>query len=408
MRRVAFWLSVLTAFTIPWEAVVVFEGVGTIGRLLAVAAGGVWLVCVLISGRIRRPGLFHAFAAAFFLWNALSLFWSVDANLTLDRVLGYARMAALVALVWDLYRTREAVETALQAVVLGTVVPIASTIMNFLSGVQSDWGRYSATGDNSNTTATVIALALPIALYLTTRSAPDPWRRGLRWLNYAIVACGLFAIGLTATRFAAIMTLPTLFYAIQSRASARQSSIVVGAAIIAATLAAVVFLLPEESIGRLSTTAESVRSGDLTGRTVIWDHAFGTWYDHPVIGVGSGAFRKIVEPVFGRARSAHNSYLGVLAETGAVGLALLAILLAIAVEQAWRKSPEEAAFWLTLLLCFGIANLALTIIHTKMTWLLLSLNAAVVARERSPAPSSAPPRHHQLLRPVANEAPVSG
>lgn len=377
MRAVAFWLSILMIFVMPWEAAIGVSAVGTTSRLIGAAAGGFWVLTFLLGGRIRQPGAFHVAAGAFFLWNAVSVFWTVDADLTLNRSLAYLRMAALTLLVWDLYRTPAEIRLGLQAYVLGLIVPIGSTIFNFTSGVQSDWGRYSGVGDNANTTGIVIALGMPLAMHLASHRSNLRDRRWIsQLLNYGIVATGLFAIGLTATRFAAIMTLPAILFALSTWSRLRVGSRILLAIVLGGTLLLASHLLPEESVERLGNAVEDATEGDMTGRTVIWKSAFETWLDHPIAGVGSGAFRRTVEPAFGRGVEVHNSFLAVLADTGLVGLALLGLLLAISLSIAAGQPRPEARFWLTVLIVLGLGNLAMTFIHVKSTWFLLSLNAA--------------------------------
>ncbi|KPJ79470.1 MAG: hypothetical protein AMS19_11150 [Gemmatimonas sp. SG8_23] len=377
LRAVAFWLSILMIFMIPWEAALVVSSVGSISRLIGAAAGGFWLLTVVVAGRIRRPSGFHVAAAAFFLWCAVTQFWTIDPDLTLERSLAYLRMAALTILIWDLYRTPAQINLGLQAYVLGTLVPIGSTIFNYLSGVQSVWGRYSATGDNANTTGIVIALGMPLAMGLAGHGSSPTGRRWiLQLLNYGIVAVGLFAIGLTATRFAAIMTLPAFLLALSAWPRIKPGSRMLLALVLVGALLLIPRLLPEHSVQRLGNAVEDATEGDLTGRTVIWKYALETWFEHPIAGVGSGAFRRAVEPIFGREVAAHNSFLAVLAETGLVGLLLLGLVLSVSLSQAAGRSRLEARFWLTILIVLGLGNLAMTFIYVKSTWLLLSLNAA--------------------------------
>lgn len=377
MRRAAIHLSILTIFAVPWEAAVVLSGVGTVSRLIGAAAGALWLLTVLSTGGVRRPTGFHLAAGAFFLWNVASQLWTIDPDLTLERAGAYARMAALTLMIWDLFRTRAEIRAGLQAYVLGTIVPIASTILNYLQGVQSEWGRYSGTGDNANTTGIVIALGIPLAMRLATDGARNS--RG-RWawqvLNYAVVAFGLFAIGLTATRFAAFMTLPAFLFALSAWSRMKRSSRVLLALVLVGGLLAIPRLLPEVSVQRLGNAVEDATAGDLTGRTIIWDHAIDVWLEHPLLGVGSNGFRRAVELELGRARDPHNSFLSVLADTGIVGFALLMLVLLVSVSRAARQPGLDGRFWLTVLAVLGLGNLAITFVHVKATWLLLSLNVA--------------------------------
>ena len=83
MRRVAFWLSLIPIFTMPWEAIIVFPGVGTITRSLGMLLTGFWLLTVLVTARFRRLEPVHGIILLFFLWGFVSFFWTMDPDRTL-------------------------------------------------------------------------------------------------------------------------------------------------------------------------------------------------------------------------------------------------------------------------------------------------------------------------------------
>jgi hypothetical protein len=64
----ALWLFV---FSVPWERVVVINGVAIGTRLTGALALGLALFTVVISGRVRRWRVFHLLGLSFVLWSVV-------------------------------------------------------------------------------------------------------------------------------------------------------------------------------------------------------------------------------------------------------------------------------------------------------------------------------------------------
>lgn len=206
----------------------------------------------------------------------------------------------------------------------------------------------------------------------------------LRIVNLACIPLALFTILLTASRMALFTAIPGLLFILGSFTRLKLSSrILIFAALIGAAFA-LQAQIPESSIDRLTTTASSIGERDLGGRYAIWDEAMTLFLEHPILGVGSGAFAEAAEEA---QQVVHNTFLSVVVENGMIGFALFIIMLTLAVYQAVRKPLWGYGLWVTVLLVWAIGASALTLERTKLTWLFLSL--VVVAgslgneRERS-------------------------
>ena len=86
LRRIAYVLLLATIVTIPIEDVIRLPGLGTIARLFGLAAFSAWALSAFVSGKMRKPDLFHVFVYGLVLWVGLSLFWSLDAGTTIARI----------------------------------------------------------------------------------------------------------------------------------------------------------------------------------------------------------------------------------------------------------------------------------------------------------------------------------
>ena len=169
MRRVAFWLSLVLIFMIPWENSITVGSLGTLARVTGILAAAVWVGAVLVTGRFRKPHLFHMVVYLFVLWNVVSVFWSFGVQETVQRIKTYFQLVVLIWIIWDLYTTPEALKAGLQAYVLGACVAIGSTVGNYLAGnAFYDYAlrRYTGAGLNANDLALILALGLPTAWHL--------------------------------------------------------------------------------------------------------------------------------------------------------------------------------------------------------------------------------------------------
>ena len=372
MRTVTFWFSLILIFMIPWENSVTIAGLGTLTRLAGLAVAAFWGVTVVVTGRFRKPHPFHVAVYLFVLWNVVSALWSLGVEETVARLQTYFQLAALVWILWDLYTTPAALKAGLQAYVLGAYVTVGSTVANYFAGIEISaysGGRYAGAGLNANDLALILALGLPVAWHLAVSAGNSKKSDVLRLANYVYIPAALFAILLTGTRAALFAIVPTLLFILGTLTRLKFSSRVLIFAVLIGALFALQPLVPQTSFDRLATTGTSIGASDLGGRANIWREGIAVFSEYPLLGIGSGAFRTVVES----GTVAHNTFLSVLVEVGIVGFALFGIILAIAVCQAVHQPTGHSRLWLTVLLVWAAGVSSLTWEHTKPTWLFLGL-----------------------------------
>jgi O-antigen ligase len=344
------------------------------------------------TGKIRKIGLFHVFLFLFFLWNGISILWSIDVDSTLIQIITFAQMAIFCLMLWDLCTTRPAIRAVLQAYVLGLAILIVSTVADFIASIGTDfalYGRYSASGNNANTTGIYLAMGLPMAWYLAMSAGKGKIMLMLRLVNYVYIPVIMFTIILTATRFAVIMSLPAFLFGLGTLNKLKPISRILIFVFLTAAVVQLSSMIPQASLQRLGTMDDEFQKGDFNDRTELWERGIDIWHDHPILGVGSGGYNEAVAPIYGRPRSVHNSFIAILAELGIIGMGLFGLILVTAIFQAWRHPTIlDAWFWLTVLITWGLGNLALTWTYSKPTWLLLSLLAASASLYRQSDMSS--------------------
>jgi O-antigen ligase len=372
MRRIAFWLSLMLVFTIPWENAITLGELGTLARAIGILSAGFWAGSALVAGRFRRPHLFHMIIFFFVLWNIASFFWSTGSDETVQRIKTYGQLGILAWMLWDLYTTPKALTAALEAYILGAYVAIGSTILNYLEGKKIsvyEEGRYAGSGLNAGDLALILALGLPVAWYLATSGSNDRRHRFLKLLNYAYLPASIFAMTLTASRMALFATIPVILYIGGTFKRLKPSYRILILISLIGCLFALGPYVPQPTLDRLATTGDSIVKGDLGGRGRLWAASIAIFYEHPLLGGGSGVLRmpKLLGSV------AHNTFLSVLTELGLIGLLLFSMILAIAARGALKQPTSLSRLWLTVLAVWAIGASTQTWEFTKQTWFFLSL-----------------------------------
>ncbi len=373
MRKVAFWLSLLLLFTVPWENSVIIGNLGRVSRVMGLFVAAFWFGTVLATGKIRQLRPFHLLIFLYFFWSGTSVLWSIDQNATLNRILTYVQLIGFSWLLWDLYTTQSAVRAGLQAIVFGSYVSAIDTVSNYLAGIsRGSTPRYAASGFNANGLAMILVLGLPIAWYLAVSASrtEDKLSKILKVVNYAYIPLAVFAILGTGSRTALISMVPVFWFIIGGSTRLRVVEGFFASLFLAGALFFLQPIIPQTSIERLSTTKSELTEGDLSGRRLIWAAAMEVFQERPLLGSGGGSFKTAVDY---KGKAPHNTYLGILVETGAIGLTLFIIIIAASIYHVRYQPRWEATLWLTLILVWAVSGTTLSWELKKHTWLFLNM-----------------------------------
>jgi len=379
------WLFV---FAVPWQDMLVFPGLGTLSRLLGMAAIGAMALHVLIRGRVRALLGFHWVLFGYLCWVVLSTFWAVAAQVTVwTSVKTLLQIFVMMWVIWEATPTPARLTSLLQAYVLGAYVAAGSTIFNYATGaVLTDaYGRYAASGFDPNELGCLLALALPMAWYLAARAASG----FQRWLNRAYFVAGTLAILLTASRGALLATIVALFVVPWTLTQLRGGVRVAAVVILLGAGAAAVRFVPAFAFERLSTTRSEITQGTLNHRLQIWSKGIQAVPARPLHGYGPAGWY----PAIGLDQAPHNTYLSILVEEGLIGLLLYLAILTVVLERLFRLHTFERRVGLTMLATLAVAMTPLGWAGHKASWLVLALLAGlsdVLAPGRSSAVPSRP------------------
>lgn len=384
MRRATRCLLWLFVFSMPWD-VVALPAIGTISRLLGIAAVGAGVLTTVAETRFRRPGVIFWLALAFTVSSVLSLFWTISDAATLGRAWTYAQLLGIVWIVWEFARTGEDQQSLLVAFSLGAFVPVADLLRNFNAGVPSlDDIRYSAGGFNANDLGLTLVLGIPMAWQLLLNC-----RGAVRFMAsiYCLVApVGVLLTGSRAAFLAGIVAVSIIPLTLPRRSL--RSFLTVSTVLVVAAAATLV-VVPAQNWARILTIQQEIGvGGTFTGRVDIWRAGWSVFLERPVLGVGAGAFESAVNPLLNAATASHNVPLAVLVEQGIVGFAIFAALLGACAWIVVGLPPPERKLWSVLMLSWLVGVMSLSWQYRKLTWLLFGLlaaqGAAVMGRRQGP------------------------
>lgn len=131
---------------------------------------------------------------------------------------------------------------------------------------------------------------------------------------------------------------------------------------------------------RLTTTTVDLENPEAKQRRGLWEVALRTWKENPWVGVGRGNYGLGAGGEAQAIGFAHNTYLGLLAETGIVGFITYAL---VVVAMAWPTflaatsyGHAKASLLLAALLVIALAGVTINIENYRGLWMLLALMEA--------------------------------
>ena len=383
LGRLAFGSLWLLVFAIPWEDAITIPGFGTSVRAIGMVTTGVGVLAILENGRIRRPAVGHFLLALFVLVAAVSYMWSLYPAGTLVQVSTYVQLLTMVWLIWDLAARSEEQVQLMQAYVLGTFVSGIDTIYQFLTHQESVYQRYAGTNLNPNDLGLMMALSIPISYYLLLQS-----RGKMVWVYRLQLSIAGTTVILTASRGATLATIVALVIVPLTFGSLTESQKVAAVLTLVLLVTAVLLFAPQTSWERLATVPAELASGTLNKRTQIWSAGWEIFREHPLLGIGTNAFRVmvsrvLVEPIgseeLSPAPPAHNTFLSVLVEQGVVGFVLFCTLLGWLAFSIGAMPPPLRQVWEVCSAVWVVGVSGLTWEMRKPTWFFFGLLMAQAA-----------------------------
>lgn len=394
MSRAAFLALWCFVFVLPLDVLADLPVVGSIPRLVGLLASIIGIVHILARRSVRPLTWFHVFAGLFVLWAGVSSFWSIDPETTRTRFLTYLQLLVLVWLVWEIAWTSERVRALLQAYVLGASGAAIATIANYALGIggavsgfimtggKGETVRFMGLNQDPNELGLILALAVPMAWYLSLAPASPP--RRFRWLWGLYLPLAFTGILLTASRGAVLAALVALAIVPWTQRYLRLRTVAILVAFAIGSVALAVSVVPATSLDRILSTRADVEAGFFGGRIHIWQAAVDVAREHPLVGVGAGAFQAAIAPRLPRPMASHQTWLEILVEQGLLGLLLFVAMLVAAVRPVRALPRLERRVWIVLLASLAIGSLSLHLGYRKYSWFVLALLAPQAAQRFAP------------------------
>jgi O-antigen ligase len=372
MRRLAWGVLLVFAFTVPWEHSLEFpEPFGSPARLAGILLLLVGIPAVLEAGGLRAPGPLQWLTLAFFLWFFASLLWSIDVVTTAEKLRAYFQEMMAVWLLWEFAASTAELRAVVRALVAGCVLLALLTLADFRSAeaLAAEQIRFAAYGQDPNDVARFLDLGLPLAAWL----ARSEERRILRWLALGVLPLGVFAALLTASRggFLALLVALAGCAGILLHRRGRMTT----AIFFLLPVFAVVFwrMIPAETIERLRTIPEQLNGGDFNQRMNIWDSGWQAFLRAPWLGSGGGTFTLAAGLL--PTDTAHNTMLTLLVTGGLCAFILAMAIVVVAIASASAAQGGLRVALLTALAVWGLASMAATVEESRFTWVLLGIAA---------------------------------
>ncbi|MBI2424403.1 MAG: O-antigen ligase family protein [Candidatus Hydrogenedentes bacterium] len=238
----------------------------------------------------------------------------------------------------------------------GLLAPLLPSFAHYDQAMYSVFGNQDALGS-------YIVLALPFLIRaIFENSAVPAWRTFIRWILFALLLSALILSGARSAWLAALGGMGALFWAASPAGRVKLGY----AAVAAGLLAAVIIFAVPEVYQKLSGSLESTDAG-VRGRLWFWAGAIRMIGDHPILGVGPGAYA-YWSPLYQGAAAQqgghyhnelltlhpHNDMLELLATCGAAGV-LAGVICVMKLRNRVRRDTELAAFGVTALM-IGLTN----------------------------------------------------
>lgn len=331
----------------------------------------------------RSPVLVAALGFAVVLLLATALHNNGQAGL--DVLLRYAGFLGVLFVLADAMRGGGLrPERLAQVYVVACAVAASCGLLTFAVGADRRVG--GPIGDPNDFAFFLLpAVALGIAVRRTTRR---------RWPWDLATVVVLVAVGGTLSR-GALVGLAAMVVVAVVTGMVRMRSAVALTAVVAAVTGLVALTFPALVSVSLQQK-DFVAQQNVSERLDLWTAAAAMTVEHPVLGMGPGAFAlhhgdfltSLPDDVNHPLDVAHNTWLELSSELGVLGLVAFLTMLAVAFGQAWsvrRRDPVAAA------VCAGLVGTAVaatfvTEQYYLPLWLLCALAVGVAARPRTDVP----------------------
>lgn len=343
---------------------------------------------------------------AFLAWMALSQLWADSASESLDALFRISLNVLLVLIVFTAVRKPSHAIGVVAAFVAGATLAAVYGLLFVTPEGSEEAARLAGGLDNPNELATILVATLALSLGLASVLRESPLTRLATLGAGAVCTAGVF---LTGSRGGLVALAVALLAFLITGSRFRGRLVLVSLAVAAAGLGYYNYVASPEARERLFEDDSG------SGRTDLWEIGWRMVEAEPLHGVGAGNFASasprflVLEPgaierseffIGDAPKGTHNTYLGIWAELGTVGLALFLFIVGFGLyaaararrQFASRGDPRMEVIARSVFVALA-AVLAADFFgsrqYNKELWLLLGLAASVLAIARASEDESA-------------------
>jgi O-antigen ligase len=374
MRKLPYILLIGFVFTIPWSGIFILEGMGTLNRLIGLLLVGMAILYIFLKKHVKEPPVLVWSLTIYLAFVLFSYIWSINGPSTISRFVTGIQLLAMVWLIWQLCNTENEKILLLISFIAGQYVAILYMLFLFFTDQFTSY-RVSLENFDPNNLATTLALGVPISVFLLNKSK----YLAVQTLMLLYTPLAFYCVILTASRGGLIIILIGMIaFPLYFRLFDTRRRVLVSLGIIFIMMFIILnrdSLISnlERNIERLSSTAEMMQEGRLSGRERIWKAGFEVYKENPIIGVGAGGFRHAVEQHLYRQWAPHNAYISILVDVGIIGFILFVLSFIVTFSPIMNYSIDIKILntMLLAMLLIGMVNLGWE--FHRITWLILAI-----------------------------------
>lgn len=394
-------LLYLLIFITPLGVLTKIPGTETTVRpFVGMALAGFWILAMLLERNrlilTRELGYLAVFMAAVFVTSLVQ----DSPRDSIRPLFTYAQIFVLVFLMVQNLTTVGKVTTtlwlmALSLTIVGCFMIITGVGIGNIAAYRTlyssgSYARVSSIYDTSGGSGFIMAVAMVVSVIML-RMTQGLLPRIILVVSLAISTAGLLFSLTLSTILAALTALPLAMLR-HTRISLRTMSLYAVGLVAIGTI--LYFSFPPIT-ARIHDHYDSMTS-EHNLRLFTWRGALDIFTQNPVLGVGAGNTERdmgyhfpVWHPKFGRSRAAHNTYLGIAADHGLVGLipfALLAVGLGRGLYRTANRAEDRGQKDLALL-CQGVLTVLaaslvpmffLNLEREDFIWLFIGLGMALI------------------------------
>lgn len=394
IRKLALICLLLVIFAVPTDGLWAIAGMSLV-KIAGLLLFGMVALLLISGDSLRGSPWFLTAVTIYICWMLFSFLWtwmpinyetSLASN-SQQSIKGQLYLFMLVLLSFQVLRSEQDLNLAFAAYLLGALGLVYFLVKGY--DPTSTTVRHEIKGFDANETALQLSLGLPIALYLLLMV--KSWF--FRSLGLIYLPIALFGIFITGSRTGFITALLGFMGLIPWLWHARFMWKIIGLGFFLALAVGITKVVPEKTLERLFSSGTELSQGTLSARSITWSKAWLEINEAPFFGNGLGSFRRVINK-YNIDYTAHNSYIAIMVEQGAVGLLLYLSVIVSVLLQGLRLPPEQRVLMLSLLFIAIAGQFTLTLNEEMYIW--FAYLFVIIKVNLTKQPHVAAIKHYQL------------